>query len=69
MEIEDSAHKHSIPDEDMIHAVENAMFVHFFDDYRMLVGPARNGALLEIGVNLRQQIFHAMKARPKFLRR
>lgn len=69
VEIKESARKHGITDDDMIHAVSNAMFVHFFDDYRMLVGPAQNGAPLEIGVNLREQIFHAMPARPKFLRR
>lgn len=69
VEIKDSARKHGVTDEGMIHAIENAMFVHFFDDYRILVGPAKDGTLLEIGVNLRQQIFHAMKARPKFLRR
>ena len=69
VEIKGSARKHGIADEDILHAVDNAMFVHFFDDYRMIVGPARNGALLEVGVNLSVQIFHAMPARTKFLRR
>ncbi|WP_296136424.1 hypothetical protein [uncultured Tessaracoccus sp.] len=69
MEIKGSAHKHGVTDADVLHAVGNAMFVHFFDDYRMIVGPTEDGSLLEVAINLDGQIFHAMTARPKFLRR
>ena len=69
MEIVETARKHGVADADMLHAVAQVMFVHFFDDYRMIVGPGRNGLLLEVAINSRGQIFHAMNARQKFLRR
>ncbi len=69
VEIVETARKHGVADADMLHAVAQVMFVHFFDDYRMIVGPGRNGLLLEVAVNSRGQIFHAMRARQKFLRR
>lgn len=52
----------------MLHAFNNAIRVHVLDGYLVLVGPARNGQLLELGYNPgANRIFHAMKARPKFL--
>ena len=39
------------------------------DGFDMLVGPARTGALIEVGINGDGDIFHAMKARQKFLRK
>lgn len=68
VEIVDDARKHGVQDEDMIHAYDNAIRVHILDGYLMLVGPARDGRLLEIGYNTRRdRIFHADNARRKFL--
>ena len=50
-------------------ALDNPLFVHYIDDYNIIVGPSRDGVLLEIGVNSEGDVFHAMKAREKFLRR
>lgn len=70
MQIKESARKHGVNDDDMLHAMRNALFVHFLDGYRMVIGPARDGQLLEVGVNSSSNaIFHAMTARGQFLRR
>lgn len=46
----------------------NAIRVHVMDRYLILVGPTRNGELLEIGYRPEfDRTFHAMRARPKFL--
>jgi hypothetical protein len=51
MRIGAPARKHGITDKDIWHAVRNAMRrVIMGDDITMLIGPARNGAMLEIGV-------------------
>ena len=56
-------------DVDIRHAVQHAIRVHVLDGYLIVVGPARDGALLEIGCSpTRDRILHAMKARPKYLR-
>lgn len=68
VEIKESARKHGIADEDILHAVSNRMFVHLLDEATIIVGPDRAGGLLEVGINRFEQIFHAMKARKKFLR-
>lgn len=69
MEVKDSALKHGVRPEDIRHALVNVITVHFFDDYRMVVGPTRDGSLLEVAVNRSSEVFHAMPVRPKFLRR
>lgn len=71
MRIGDPARKHGIADDDMWHAVRNAMRrVVLGDDLVMLIGPATDGALLEIGVlDLDGEdpvVIHAMKLRQKF---
>lgn len=68
MEIVDSARKHGIADADILHAIENPLFVHYFDGYQMIIGPSTSAQMLEIGVNSRAEIFHAMPARPKYYR-
>lgn len=68
MEIKPTARKHDVADADMRHAIENAIWVHYFDDYQIVVGPARDARLLEIGVNRAGEIFHAMPARPKYIK-
>lgn len=68
VEITESARKRGFSDEDLIHAKLNAIRVHVMDGYLILVGPTRSGDLLEIGYRPEfDRIFHAMKARPKFL--
>jgi hypothetical protein len=67
-----TARKHDIADEDMFHAVRNAIAQwHLDDDLTMRVGPARGGELLEVGVlgldSDDPVIVHAMRARPQYL--
>jgi hypothetical protein len=67
------ARKHGITDDDMRHALRNAVGVaDLGDGLTMLVGPARDGTLVEVGVadsDAGPVIVHAMCARPKFLPR
>jgi hypothetical protein len=63
-----TARKHAIADEDMFHAVRNAIAQWYLDDeLTMRVGPARDGELLEVGVlgvdTDDPVIVHAMRAR------
>jgi hypothetical protein len=67
------ARKHDIADDDMLHAVRTAMRrVVMDDELMMLIGPARDGALLEIGVldidGEDPVLIHAMALRPTFYR-
>jgi hypothetical protein len=65
-----SARKHAISDDDILHAYRNPIRVFEPDDLAMLIGAATNGALLEIGVMTAEGIdfiVHAMSARPKYL--
>lgn len=70
--IAESARKHRVSDDDMLHAFAQAMWANDLGDgFTMIVGPARTGALLEVGVVDSEEgpvIVHAMKARDKFLR-
>lgn len=73
MDIEPSARKHGVPDEDMLHAIRNHWRAFETDDtaVTMFIGPALNGAPLEVGVVDDEDgaaVLHAMVARPKFLR-
>ena len=61
--------KHGLAREDIDHALNNPVTVHYFDGYVIVVGPSLSGLLLEVGVNDDDFIFHAMPAREKFLRR
>jgi hypothetical protein len=60
-----------VSDEDIEHAVRNAIRQHIADEFVMLIGPATDGTLLEIGVlDLEGEdpvVIHAMPARPQFL--
>lgn len=62
-----SARRHGIPDDDILHAWRMAMILHELDGYIMVVGPSQSGQLIEIAVNANNEIFHADRARPKFL--
>ncbi len=70
--IAESARRHGIGDDDILHAYNNPILVEDLDEgLVMLVGPDRAGRLLEIGVVTGSDgpvIVHAMEARPKYLR-
>lgn len=74
MEITASAYRHNIEAADMLHAWNNALRIvpQVYDgkDQLLVLGPSRNGALLEIVVpcDEPQRIIHADKMRAKFLR-
>lgn len=74
MEIRDSAHKWGVSDDDMLHAFRNAVVI-VEQEYKgqlqnLVIGPARDGSLLELIVpgDEPQRIIHAMPLRPKFYR-
>jgi hypothetical protein len=71
VEMLESARKHGIKDEDIVHAVEKAIVVAELNDGRMLViGPDRSANLLEIVVQKRASTevlaIHAMGLRKKY---
>ena len=73
MDVERSARKHGIDDDDMMHAYRNHWKAFATDDdaVAMYVGPSRTGVPLEVGVVVDedgQAIVHAMVARSKFLK-
>jgi len=66
VEIHPSARKHGIADEDIEHAVANAMTIDDQqDDARLYLGPARSADLLEVVTIVRDDgselAIHAMK--------
>ncbi len=73
MRIGEPAWKHGVGADDIWHAVRNAVRrITMDDDLTMLIGPASDGALLEIGVlDMEGEdavVIHAMPLRPKFHR-
>jgi hypothetical protein len=74
MEIADSARRHGVADDDMLHGIRNFIAdvsVGQPEDRILFIGPARNGQLLEIVVidpDDNPAIVHAMKLRTKFHR-
>lgn len=72
MRITDSARKWGVADADMLHALRNRQRV--FEDQGMhqlpmVIGPARDGTMLEVGIIEDPddpRIIHAMPARRKF---
>jgi len=71
VEIHPSARKHGIADEDIEHAIDNAMAIDDQeDDVRLYLGPARNADLLEVGTIIRtdgtELAIHAMRLRPQY---
>ena len=66
-----SARKHGIADEDILHAFRNAILEVTDDDIVMLVGPNRDGNLVEVAIIRSENgflIIHAMQARKKYLK-
>ncbi|MEA2010597.1 MAG: hypothetical protein U9N78_07825 [Actinomycetota bacterium] len=73
MDIESSARKHGVPDEDMLHALRYHWRAFETDDptVAMFIGPSREAEPMEIGVVTDEDgtaIIHAMRARDKFLK-
>ena len=73
MRIGEPARKHGVAAEDIRHATRNAVRrITMDDDLTMLIGPTRDGALLEIGVldlNGEDAVnIPAMPLRPSFRR-
>jgi hypothetical protein len=70
--IVNSARKHGVSDETILHAFNNPILVEDLDErMTMFIGPDRAGNLHEIGVVGTDEgpiVVHAMKARPKYLR-
>jgi hypothetical protein len=70
--IAESARKHGIGDDDILHAFNHPIRVEELDErLLMFVGPDRAGRFLGIGVVMATDgpvIVHAMEARPKYLR-
>jgi hypothetical protein len=71
MRIGDPARKHGIEDEDVWHAIRYMMrTLSESDDLIMVIGPARSGIPLEIGIlgpaSDDPVVIHAMRLRPKF---
>jgi hypothetical protein len=72
LRILDSARKHGVSDETILHAFNNPMLVEDLDEgLTMFIGPDHAGNLYEIGVVASDEapvVVHAMRARPKYLR-
>ncbi len=70
--IADSAHKHGVSDEDILHAYRNPIRVFELDEgFTMVIGANHAAIIFEIGVVDGIEapvIVHAMRAREKFLR-
>ncbi len=67
----ESARKHGISDDDMLHAYRNPIRLFVLDDMVMLIGGDEAGRLLEVGVAEAEGlefIVHPMLARERFLR-
>jgi hypothetical protein len=69
--VADSALKHGLAREAILHAFRNPIRAYAVDDgFTMLIGPAPNADLLELGVVSGTEgpvIVHAMPARQRFL--
>lgn len=71
MRIGEPGRRHGASDEDIEHAIRNAIRQHIADEFAMLIGPATDGTLLGIGIlDLEGEdpvVIDAMPTRPKFL--
>lgn len=73
MDIEASARKHGVSDDDMLHALRHHWQAFETDDdaVTMFIGPSTSAEPLEVGVVTDDDgtaVIHAMRARPKFLK-
>ena len=72
VDVEPSASKHGVAEDDMLHALRNHWRAFETDDpaVTMYIGPSTTAEPLEVGVVEDDQgtaVIHAMPARPKFL--
>ena len=72
VDVDASARKHGVPDEDMLHALRHHWRAFETDDpaVTMFIGPSLTGRPLEVGVVVDAEglaVIHAMRAREKFL--
>ena len=73
MEIRPSARKHGISDDDIRHAIDNAIAAITRPEqpgFTMLIGPTASARLLEVGIvetDDQDYVVHAMPARDKYL--
>ena len=75
VEIHDSARKHGVADEDIVHAIDHALAIEDAGedpDRWLLIGPDTAGNLLEVVVLITaegtQIVIHAMPMRDKYAR-
>ena len=73
VDIEASARKHGVSDDDMLHALRHHWKAFETDDdaVTMFIGPSTSAEPLEVGVVTDDDgtaVIHAMRARPKFLK-
>ena len=70
--IADSARKHGVTDEDLLHAYRNPIRLFELEEgFTMIIGASRTAIVFEVGVvqsGTAPVIVHAMRAREKFLR-
>ncbi|WP_151082977.1 hypothetical protein [Nocardioides cynanchi] len=73
MEIRDSAHRHDVTNQDILHAWENALryieYEYEGEDRLLVIGPDTHGNILElvaVPVAEPARIIHADQLRPKF---
>ncbi len=71
MEIEDSARKHGVRDEDIDHVLRNPLRVVAGEGRDLVIGADRSGRLLEVVIldddpNEEPVVIHAMPLRSKF---
>jgi hypothetical protein len=73
VEVADSARKHGIRDEDMLHAIRHPARIVPGEGRDLIIGADRSGRLLEVVVldddpDLEPIVIHAVPLRPKFHR-
>ena len=71
--IADSARRHEVSDESMLHALRNAVSFEPHDEgFTLYVGPDEAGRLIEVGTIESDDgdvvVVHAMRARRRFMR-
>jgi hypothetical protein len=70
MRIAEAARRHEVADEDMLHAIRNAVRYVEDDEITVCLGPARDGSPLEVGVlgfdGEDPVVVHAMPLRRKY---
>jgi hypothetical protein len=70
--IADSARRHGVADEDILHAYRNPIRIYELDEgFTMIIGTNRTAIVCEVGVvqgATAPVIVHAMRARETFLR-